>query len=111
MDKVVLEFERHLVNPDAPPKQASRFTYAVVDNAISLEVSYMDTHDVHVAIRDAKQAKKAGKQHSAKLKLFVTDRFILTPEAAMDLKIQADALVDHLRKFGKIPVEDKDAAN
>jgi hypothetical protein len=40
----------------------------------------------------------------------VTDRFVLTPEAALNLLMAARDLVEILRSFGKLPKAEEDAA-
>lgn len=101
--RVSVQVQKVVLHPDQPPKAAHRFFYAVVGNEIQLEVGFLDLGTVFMAI----QATAAGSKPEESPTLFVTDRFVLSPEAALDLYRNADRLVKHLRKAGHLPAEEE----
>ncbi len=96
--------KRTLLRPSEPPKPANQFFYTVLGDSIQLDISHVDL----VEARAAFETIKTGAQ--ADLPVYVTDRFILTPEAALNLLMAAKDLVATLRSFGKLPKVEEDAA-
>ena len=96
--------KRTLLRPGEPPKPANQFFYTVLGDSIQLDISYVDLMEARAAFEKI----KAGAQ--ADLPVYVTDRFVLTPEAALNLLMAARDLVEILRSFGKLPKAEEDAA-
>jgi hypothetical protein len=84
---------------------ADRFIYTVLGDRIQLDIAYVDLPEA----REAIEKTKAGAEGT--VQMYVTDRFSLTPEAALGLLMTATELVKALRQFGKLPAVEENAVD
>ncbi len=98
-ERIGVSLERILLRPDEPPKPIHRFFYAVVGNEISLEVGYYDIRTLHLAMK----ARKSGSDEPVESKFYVTDRFVLSPSAAVDMYRNARNLLKFLKEQDLLP--------
>lgn len=96
---VKIHLDRVLRNPETPPKPVHKFFYTVLGGEIALETGYYDIRDLRAKINDAQESNEEEAQGT----VFVTDRFSLSPAAALDLLNTAESLVAHLKETGILP--------
>lgn len=102
-EQLQLILQRILVDPGTPPKPAHKFMYHRVGSDIVLEVAYFDLNELRIAIEEGKEQKE--KKEKPRVPLYVTDRFTLSVQAALDLRDAANALVADLEEIGMFTPE------
>lgn len=103
-----LKMNRVLVDSATPPKPINKIQWTRVSDSIVMEVGYFDLPELRHASNAAKEAAAEGQEPPATVNLFITDRFTVTPSAAIQLKEDLDGLVADLRKNKMIPPEEGD---
>ena len=89
--------KRVLTNPGASPREIHTFNWTRIGSSVHLEASCFDFVELREALEKSRKGEKA-----EPVKLFVVDRFSLTPEAAQILLRNAQEIVDDLKATGVI---------
>lgn len=93
-----IRVKRVLVDPNSAPKAAHKFMFTRVGVDIVLEVGHYDLSK----LREAIEADKAGKTNDAELQevdLFISDRFVLSPQGVSDLASVAKSLESDMANY------------
>jgi hypothetical protein len=78
---VVVKLARTVVHPEQAPKVFHKVLWARVGADFVLELGQADIQE----LRDALDAARATKANETQVKLWVTDRFTITPTTLLDL--------------------------
>ena len=76
-----LKMRRILVNPSEPPKALNRIFWTRVGQEIVIEAGHFDIVDLRTAVRTPRESGDS----PVELDFYITDRFVLTPNAVKDI--------------------------
>ena len=93
-DQVKLSFNRVVVRPENPPKPVHKVFWSRVGNDILLDVGYIALVETRAAITKAKEGEEP-----EPLSFYVTDRFSLTPQAAVELKVAIEQMREQVQNI------------
>lgn len=97
---VELRLERIKLREDAPPYPAHKFFYTRVGPDILLEIGHFDLVELRSALEESRESGER-----SDVKIFISDSFSLSPQAAFELMQMAQRLVDDLKSQGYLPLE------
>lgn len=106
---VRLKIQRSFLPSARPPKPAHRFLFSRVGDQVSLDVGYLDSSEMFELMHrldsaeKGKKASPAGKKTPERVvNLYVTDTFLLSPQAALELLAISQQIVEDLRRIGLV---------
>lgn len=92
VQQATIAMHRIIVNPNEPPKALNRIFWTRVGSEIVIEAGHFDI----VELRTAINAPRESNAEPVEVDFFVTDRYVVSPNAVQDIYIVLKELFDDL---------------